>query len=254
MRGIVSVLALLLPVACTVSAQTSVAITNAATFSDRVGVAPGGLATLFGTLSGFAAAVASSVPWPTKMAEVQVLVNGTAAPLYYVGPSTSSSTGQINFQVPAAVSAGGGSVVVTVNGTEVARGAMSTATVSPGIFITDYTSRQGAILNQDNSVNTMSSRAHRGDVIQIFGTGQGALQTTVEDGHAARSLAHSTLTPSVYISGVETTVTFSGVNEYPGLWQINAAVPNRPFITGPVPVVLTINGVQSNQAIVWVVD
>jgi uncharacterized protein (TIGR03437 family) len=57
----------------------------------------------------------------------------------------------------------------------------------------------------------------------------------------------------VFISVDEAEVTFSGLSpQFPGLWQVNAAVPDRPYISGQVPVVVTIDGVPSNQVSFWV--
>jgi uncharacterized protein (TIGR03437 family) len=182
---------------------------------------------------------------------VQVLVNGTPAPLYYVQPGTS---GQINFQVPFEAGTGGATITVKVNGTTVAQGNTNTAAASPGIFTIDFVARQGAILNQDYSLNSSSVRAHRGDVIQVFGTGEGPLQTSLADGVAPQTYSVSSQTPAAYVSNVPATVQFSGVVGYPGLWQINVVVPDRPFITGPTPLVIVQNGVQSNPVTFWVVD
>lgn len=241
--------------AAPLAAQAPVVVTNAATFVDRFGVSPGSLASLFADIGGFPTTVAGVLPWPTTMANVQVLVNNVASPLYAVVPGTASAKGQINFQVPAGTTAGAAATIqVTLNGAPIAQGTMTTSTVSPGVFVTDYVPRQGAILNQDSSVNSASVRAKRGDVIQIFGTGQGPLQTAVDDGQAPATYALSSLTPTVYIGDVQASVKFSGVVGYPGFWQINAVVPDRAFITGQVPLVLVLNGVQSNQSTFWVVD
>ena len=118
------------------------ALTNAATF--RTGpVAPGSLATLFGSrLAG---------------GSVSVAFDGVAARLLYVSAS------QINLQVPAEL--GGRSsaeVVVTVDGIRSAPYRVALAEVAPGIF---------GILNQDNTVNGPGAPALPGSVVQIFATG-----------------------------------------------------------------------------------
>ena len=241
--------------AAPLAAQSSIAVTNAATFVDRVGVTPGGLASLFADINGFSVGVAGSLPWQTQLSGVQVLVNNVPAPLYWAGPTTTTAPGQINFQVPSGTPAGAAATVqVTLNGSIIAQGTMSTSTASPGVFVTDYAPRQGAILNQNYAVNSVTARAKRGEVIQIYGTGVGALQTAVPDGAAPETYAVSVLTPKVYIGDLEASVQFSGVVGYPGFWQINAVVPNRPFISGQVPLVVVLNGIQSNQSTFWVVD
>ena len=59
-------------------------------------LAPGAIGSMFGFPNQFTtkAESASTVPLPTTIQNTQVLVNGVAAPIYYLGPN------QINFQVP----------------------------------------------------------------------------------------------------------------------------------------------------------
>src|ERR1700676_5280745 len=90
-------------------AQTVNSVVNGASFTGSV--APGSLATIFGlNLSKNAPIHASVLPLPTTLGEVQVTVNGHAAPLLYVDPT------QINLQVPYEVTPGPSSVVVTASG------------------------------------------------------------------------------------------------------------------------------------------
>jgi len=118
------------------------ALTNAATYREGP-VAPGSLATLFGSrLSG---------------GSVSVTFDGIAARLLYVSAS------QINLQVP--VELGGRStaeVAVTVDGIRSAPVRVALADVAPGIF---------GILNQDHTVNGPGAPASVGSVVQIFATG-----------------------------------------------------------------------------------
>jgi len=118
------------------------ALTNAATFLTGP-VAPGSLATLFGSrLAG---------------GSVSVAFDGVAARLLYVSAS------QINLQVPAELSGrSSAEVVVTVDGIRSAPYRLALAEVAPGIF---------GILNQDNTVNGPGAPALPGSVVQIFATG-----------------------------------------------------------------------------------
>jgi uncharacterized protein (TIGR03437 family) len=248
MRKYIVAATLLVSTAALLSAQSNLSVVNAASFINRFGTAAGSLATAFGTFPGAATATAPSVPWPGRLGGTQVLVNGVVAPLYFVSPT------QINFQVPSATAAGSASVFVAVNGTTVAQGTMDVRAVSPAIFLSNPQTLQGAVLDQNNAVNSVAAPAHRGEVIQIFGTGQGPLQTPVLDGTVPSPYAVSVRTPKVYISDIEAAVQFSGVSSYPGLWQINAVVPDRTFVAGQVPVVLVLDGVQSNQGTIWVAE
>src|ERR1700676_422249 len=85
-------------------AQTVNSVVNGATFAGNV--APGSLATIFGiNLSKNAPVHGSTLPLPTTLGDVEVSVNGHAAPLDYV------DSNQINFQVPFEVLPGPASVV-----------------------------------------------------------------------------------------------------------------------------------------------
>ncbi len=97
--------------------------------------------------------------------------------------------------------------------------------------------------------------AKRGDVISIYGTGPGDLDHATADGAAPgfNPIINTVRKPQVFIDGVETTVQFSGLNpDAPGLWQVNAVIPNLPFVTGRVPVIVYADGVDSNEVTIFV--
>jgi uncharacterized protein (TIGR03437 family) len=63
-------------------------------------------------------------------------------------------------------------------------------------------------------------------------------------------------TPELYIGGVlvpPANISYSGLGGgAPGLWQINAKVPTQSFITGRTPMVVFMDGVQSNEVTIFV--
>ena len=66
-------------------------------------------------------------------------------------------------------------------------------------------------------------------------------------------MALTTSTPEVFIAGVPAAVQFSGMAPgFSGLWQINAVVPERAFITGRVPLQVYMDGVDSNEVTIFV--
>lgn len=250
--SIVLLLALLAPAAS--SQSNPVAVVNAASFQARWPVAPGGLASAFGTFTGATQGAATQVPLPTAINGVELRVNNVAAPLLFV------SATQINFQVP-----GNTPITVTsltqdvtvevrVGGSVVASGKMAVAPTSPAIFVTDFADplRPGAILDQTSQFRAVK----RGDVIQIFATGAGLnLSSPVLDGTAAGSspLVRTNALPKVFIFQQEATVEFSGLSpQFVGLWQINARVPNLNFISGQVPVQILYDGLVSNTVTITV--
>jgi uncharacterized protein (TIGR03437 family) len=192
---------------------------NGATFRVEHGLAPGSFASVFGT-------------FPDNVDAV--LVNGQA------GTIVSAAASQINFVLPPSVSPGAAVISVRAKGAEVASGQATITTAGPGIFVTAAgdPSQPGAVLNQDSTTNDHAHPAARGSVVQIFATGFGPLDSS---GRAP---------VAVYFGDVPAEVLFSGpIPQYPGLWQINARVPDA--VSGQVPVYLIAESLASNAVTVW---
>ena len=88
-----------------------------------------------------------------------------------------------------------------------------------------------------------------------MGPEAGALTTPVDDGALAPSdpLATTTSTPQVFIGGVEAAVQYSGLApQLVGVWQVNAVIPDESFLSGHVPVIVFIDGVDSNEVGIFV--
>lgn len=234
-----------------VALSAQVAVVNGASFRANQPVAAGSIASAFGNFGTVTNTLAPSLPLPTTLGGVQLTVNNVPAPLFFV------SSSQVNFQVPSSLVPGRYDVRVTVGGTTTT-GSVIIIDAGPGIFMFDpvqgESTRRGIMLNQDNSLNTSDRRAARGQVVQIFGTGPGALSTNVADGTAAPAAPATTrITPRVLIGGVEAQVQFSGLAPgFVGLWQVNVTIPNQPFITGRMPMQIFMNGVDSQEVSVFV--
>jgi uncharacterized protein (TIGR03437 family) len=230
--------------------QAQVAIVNNASFRGDQPVAAGSWVAAFGSFTGVSTTTASGFPLPKTLGGVKVTVDGVDAPLYDVRST------QITFLLPNATAAGLRPVKITTSSSSL-DGSVRVITSAPGLFTKDtQTPPKGAIRNQDGvTENTSSAQAKRGDVISIYGTGPGAFTQPITDGAAPgfNPLITTRSTPQVFIGGVETQVQFSGLNpDAPGLWQVNAVVPNLPFITGRVPVRIFVDGVDSNEVTVFV--
>ncbi len=83
-------------------------IVHAASFVHTV--APGSIASVFGSNYASTSGTASTIPLPDNLSDVSISVNNTAAPLIFVNQS------QANFQVPFETAPGEATVVVTVKG------------------------------------------------------------------------------------------------------------------------------------------
>jgi uncharacterized protein (TIGR03437 family) len=125
--------------------------------------------------------------------------------------------------------------------------AIQVTVAAPAIFTANASGKgQGAVLNQDFSVNSASLAAARGSVIMIYATGGGAMTADAGDGRIAEApLATVLQTIVVRIAGVEAAVSYAGaapgiVN---GVVQINAKVPENVAPGAAVPIDLTIGGI-----------
>lgn len=222
-------------------------VVNGASFRTEQPVTTGSWATGFAALGGASNATASSFPYPTTLGGVRVLVDGRESPIYYVDPARN----QVNFLIPSGVQPGIRTVRIQSGGGEQS-GSLRVMHAAPGIFVIDQsvTPGRGAILNQNGSINSESNRARRGEVIQIYANGPGALSAPIADGAAspASPLVTTVSTPQVYIAGVPAVVQFSGMApNFAGLWQVNAFVPEQSFISGRVPLKIFMDGVDSNE-------
>jgi uncharacterized protein (TIGR03437 family) len=240
---------------------------NGASFELNKDLAPGMIATIYpvpptgtttsGTLSPSVAATTNSASLPTTLGGLQLLFNGTPAPLYYVGPT------QVNFQVPnGAPVTGTASVQVqsAANGQIYGAGLVAMDSVSPGIFICGPATgglRQACVRNQDSSANSGTNAAARGSIIQIYATGEGFVPNAPPDGTAATAAITAPASLRVFMS-------FDYVDEIPlqtgesnggnfvkysgltpgivGMWQVNVQIPMAIPPGNQVPIYLVLNG------------
>ncbi len=227
------------------------AAVNAANYLPNYPLAPGMIAALFSLGNGFGGSgqQASSLPLPTQLNGLEVLFNGSPAPLFYAGPS------QINFQVPMNAPQTGGADIQVVNvatGQIVGAWPASMSSVSPGLFtIASNGIGAAAALNQDNTVNSQSNPAIAGSIIQLFGTGQGVIPGAPADGNIANAPLSTPQLPQVIIGAGfvdPSAITYSGLAPtLVGVWQINVKIPANLLTlpNNPVQVVVLSNNVPS---------
>lgn len=225
-------------------AISSGGIVNAASFATTV--APGSLATIFGSNFAATAQSASDVPLPKSLSGVSVTVNGIAAPLVYVGAN------QINYQVPYEAQPGTANVVVSANGQSSPAAPVTVAAAAPGIFV--FGQNRAVVQNADFSVNESNNPAKVGSTVIAYATGQGLLDNAVPTGSAAPTTVLSRPRGAVTatIGGIGSTVVFGGLTPgFVGLMQINLTIPS--LSAGTYPLVITVGGANSNAAQVTVI-
>jgi uncharacterized protein (TIGR03437 family) len=234
------------------------ALANSASLSLQAPCSPGGLASLLGTgITRNEPVSAAVLPLPTKLADVEVRINGTAVPLLFV-----SST-QVNFQCP--ILAAGTNLSVVVQSSLGASDPVNTQMrhASPGIFTLAANGKgQGAVFLVGEPSWAMirngaipSRPALVDEFVSIYATGLGPVNGAIVEGHAAPAgaLLSATSEVEVLIGGHAAEVQFAGLAPgFVGVFQVNARVPLGLAAGDDVPVVLRVrppNGafVQGNQ-------
>ncbi len=196
-------------------------IVNSATYAP-VGdnISPGELISIYGSGLAAATVTASSLPLPTSLGGVSVSIGGTPAPLDYV------SSGLIICVVPYEVTGSSATIVVTNNQTQSNSVLAGVVAATPGVIsINDLGYGDGAITHANNTLVNSSSPASVGETVQMYVTGLGALSTPVSDGSGFTGVDDATTQPIVLINGVLAQVTYWGLTEDAGLYQIDFTVP-----------------------------
>lgn len=225
-------------------------VVNGASFAGGP-VAPGEIVTIFGSGVGplqlAVATPGSNGRFATQLGAVRVRFNGIDAPILF------ARFDQVGVIVPYALD-GTATAQVTVEIAGVASNAISVpvAAASPAIFSLDSTGRgPGAILNQDNSVNSASNPADRGALVVLFCTGEGQTNPPGADGKLATDIYPKPKLPvSVTIGGQTAEVVYYGAAPtlVAGVMQINVRVP-MGITPGAAPVNIAVGSVTSPSGV-----
>jgi uncharacterized protein (TIGR03437 family) len=224
------------------SAANAVTMSSSATGVAEKTCSPGGLVTLFGrSFTGQEPQSSTSYPLPTKLAGVQVKINGDAMPLVF------ASTSQINFQCPLLRAGSPLEItVVTADGVLLPPLQSTMLPAAPDLFTLSGMNKngtsQGVILitytnelAMPKTAGTASRPAQPGENLTIYATGLGETQDIVPLGTPAPSdpviLLKNKIT--VVIGGIEIDPELSTLAPgRVGLDQINAQLP-QGVPTGP---------------------
>jgi uncharacterized protein (TIGR03437 family) len=125
---------------------------------------------------------------------------------------------------------------------------------APGIFlqIQGDTTRAAAV-NTDGSTNGRSNPAPAGGYIQMFLTGIGSVSPPIPTGQLAplTPLSFAQGSVSATIGSRLATVQFAGAGPLSVIDQLNLQIPLN-LSAGDYPVVISVNGVRSNSALITV--
>ena len=174
-------------------------------------LAPGEIVTIYGygvgppQTAGFA--LDSSGNAARVLNGSQVLFDGRPAPLIY------ASAGQVNAIVPYEVASQSSTTIEVISsGTKSQAWGVAVTATAPAILTASGSGTgQGAVLNQDNSVNGGSNPAARGSVIQVFATGEGQTVPPGVTGSITESNPRTPVLPvKLTIGGIDAAVQYAG--------------------------------------------
>jgi uncharacterized protein (TIGR03437 family) len=193
-------------------------------------------------------------PVPTNLGGLSFQFgDGTLAPLFY------ANVGQVNAQIPWELAGQSQTTITaTINGQTSAPQTVSLATYAPGIFaLNSEGTGQGAILDANYHLVDGSNPAIPGQTtILIYCTGLGPVSSNQPATGAPAwltNLARTSSPVTATIGGVSANVTFSGLAPgYVGLYQVNAQVPAGLAANGSAPVMISIEGANSNTVTIAV--
>ncbi len=238
-------------VTLTVSSGPSVtSVVNGASMAAGA-LSPGAIFTVFGrALSGdtpVSLQIGGDGLVTTTLNQTRVLVDGIPAPMIY------AQARQINAVIPYGV-AGRASARVEVEYRSVKSPAVDVQLVeaAPGIFSVDSSGQgQGAILNQNLTLNTAANAADPDSVVAIYATGGGQTDPAGEDGSVpGRVLPKPLLPVSVLIGNSDAPVTYAGAAPglISGVLQVNVRIP-RGLQRGSYPITLRLGRYNSQLGV-----
>ena len=169
---------------------------------------------------------------PTTLGNTQVFFDGVAAPLLYV------QANQINLVVPYSVTPWtNAKIEVQYQDKRSDPVDFAVKPYSPGLFMLGPS--QGAIINQDGTINGPDNPAARGSGVSLYGTGTGQTDPPGVDGQVVGAPPPLPLLPvSATVGHVEAEVLYAGSvpGMVAGMVMINIRIPADAPTGGAVPV------------------
>jgi uncharacterized protein (TIGR03437 family) len=174
-------------------------------------VAPGEIITLkgvgMGPATGVSGTVSAAGALVTNVSGVRVLFDGIESPLLYVRADQINAIapyeiyGRVNTQIK-----------VEYQGVQSTALQLNVVDTAPGIFTLDASGKgQGAIVNQNGTVNGPTNPAPIGTIVAIYATGEGQTNPPGQDGRIiSTDLRKPLQNVSVKVGGVSVPVVYAG--------------------------------------------
>ena len=198
-------------------------VVNAASSAPfTAGVSRGELITLYGANIGPSAIqFASTVPFPTTLAGVQVLINNRPAPIYYV------SSGQVSAIVPYETTGSVAQIQVVNNQSSSNVVTELVNATTPGLFtIPAGGIGYAAAEHADGSLVSPSHPAQVGETIAVYVTGLGDVTPSIGDGTPGVSSSTSNAITAA-VNNTPATIAYAGLAPtLVGLYQVNVQIPS----------------------------
>ncbi len=202
-----------------------VGVENSASYAPfTAGISRGEYLTLAGVnLGPGTLQVDPSVPFQTDLGNVKVLINGIAAPIYYV------SANQLAVIVPVETNSSIAQIQVFNNGNASNVVTTFVRETTPGVFSQQADGiGYAAAIHQNGALVTPDDPAQIGETISVYIAGLGDTFPEQLDGTAAptNSLVDTSNQITADVNGTAATVSFAGrAPGYIGLYQVNVVIP-----------------------------
>ena len=226
-------------------------VVNAGSFGVGEAISPGAIVTAFGRGFQPEPLEATTVPLPSELGGVRLLLGSGAAPLYF------KNNGQINAQAPFELLPNRTvQAVASVNGAYSVPEELAVAATRPGIFF--FPSAEGPgraiVQNQSGAINGPGSPAVQGEAIVVYLSGIGAVDTPVPTGTgspAAEPLARAVAPASAMVGDRTAEVFFVGLTPgFVGLAQANLILPADAPVGPDIPLKLIVGDQRSNPLVI----
>jgi len=219
-------------------------VSNSAGNPPQPGVAPGSVATIFGSNLAGGTEAGPATPLPQTLAGVVVRMGDRLVPLYFASPA------QINLQIPPDLAPGNQTMTVTSQGMPDVSTQFAIVRNAPGLFPLALGDKTYAlVLHEDGSLVTPESPAQKGELLTAYGTGFGPTDHPRPEGVAIPPTPPYLIVDPVTVQVGDSTFAAQTAFASPGQvgvdlvqFRLDASIPS-----GTSPFSIAVNGASSNS-------